>query len=130
MRTKGENKSKCVLLLIRGGDGRGRTDGCIMLQKRSAAKPAASLQEPFTSVSAQQLPSSMLPQIHCHCSSFRKSPSSCGCFSRHCHRSLHAIALSSASMHRLPVLKSAFYIDLAFRVVFMPQVRLSPKQFL
>ncbi len=33
----------------------------------------------FTSVSAQQLPSSMLPQIHRHCSSFRKSPSSRGC---------------------------------------------------
>jgi hypothetical protein len=32
------------------------------------------------SVSAQQLPSSMLPQIHRHCSSFRKSPSSRGCF--------------------------------------------------
>ncbi len=35
----------------------------------------------FTSVSTQQLPSSMLPQIHRHCSSFRKSPSSRGCFS-------------------------------------------------
>jgi hypothetical protein len=34
-----------------------------------------------TSVSAQQLSSSMLPQIHRHCSSFRKSPSSRGCFS-------------------------------------------------
>jgi hypothetical protein len=33
----------------------------------------------FTSVSAQQLPSSMLPQIHRHYSSFRKSPSSCKC---------------------------------------------------
>jgi hypothetical protein len=44
------------------------------MTRRSAAEPAASLQEPFTSVSAQQLPSSMLPQIHRHCSSFRKSP--------------------------------------------------------
>ncbi len=34
---------------------------------------------PFTFVSAQQLSSSSLPQIHRHCSSFRKSPSSRGC---------------------------------------------------